>query len=76
MDVISTTALLSENLGEALSTLARYKRLTCPEEIDVKIIGKEAHVVLRWLHASEIAPPILIDGGAIGWIALKSIGRG
>ena len=26
MDVASTAALLSENLGEALSTLARYKR--------------------------------------------------
>jgi hypothetical protein len=26
MDVASTAALLSENLGEALLTLARYKR--------------------------------------------------
>ena len=61
MDIASTAALLSESFGQALSTLARYKRLTCPEEIDVEVIGEEAYVGVRWLHGSDIAPPMLID---------------
>jgi len=74
MDVASTAALLSENFGEALSTLARYKRLTCPEEIDVEVIGKEAHVGLRWLHASGVAPPILIDASLAWMCRIASLG--
>ena len=68
MDVASTAALLSENFGEALSTLARYKRLTCPEDIEVETIGNEARVGLRWLHGSAIAPAMLIDA-SLAWIS-------
>ena len=74
MDVASTAALLSENFGEALSTLARYKRLTCPEEIDVEVIGNEAQVGLRWLHASGIAPPMLIDATLAWMCRIASLG--
>jgi len=67
MDVASTAALLSENFGEALSTLARYKRLTCPEEIDVELIGEEARIGPRWVHGPGIAPPMLIDT-TLAWL--------
>ena len=74
MDVASAAALLSENFGQALSTLARYKRLTCPEEIDVEVIGDEAQVGLRWLHGSGIAPPMLIDASLAWMCRIASIG--
>jgi len=75
MDVASTAALLSENFGEALSTLARYKRLTCPEEVDVEVIGEEAQVGLRWLHGSGmIAPPLLIDATLAWMCRIASLG--
>jgi AraC-like DNA-binding protein len=74
MDIASTAALLSENFGEALSTLARYKRLTCPEEIDIEVIGDEVQVGLRWLHGSGIAPPMLIDASVAWMCRIASIG--
>ena len=74
MDIASTAALLSENFGEALSTLARYKRLTCPEEVDVEVIGDEVQVGLRWLHGSGIAPPMLVDASLAWMCRIASIG--
>jgi AraC-like DNA-binding protein len=74
MDVASTAALMSENFGEALAALARYKRLTCPEEIDVEVGRHETQVGLRWLHASEVAPPILIDATLAWMCRLASLG--
>ena len=74
MDVASTAALLSENFGEALATLARYKRLTCPEEVDVEIIGEEVQVGLRWLHGSGIAPPLLVDASLAWMCRIASVG--
>ena len=74
MDVASTAALLSENFGEALSNLARYKRLTCPEEIDVEVIGEEAQVGVRWLHGAGVAPPMLVDA-TLAWLCrIASLG--
>jgi len=74
MDVASSAALLSENFGEALSTLARYKRLTCPEEIDVEVVGEEAQVGLRWLHGSGLAPPMLVDATLAWMCRIASLG--
>jgi AraC-like DNA-binding protein len=67
LDVASTAALLSENFGEALARLSRYKRLTCPEDIAIELNGNEARVQVRWLHASGNAPDLLMDT-AFAWL--------
>ena len=75
-DVASAAALLSENFGEALARLARYKRLTCPEDIELSIDGTEARVRLLWLRAGSAVPSLVIDG-AFAWLCqLASIGTG
>lgn len=60
-DVATTAALHSANLGEALAKKARYKRLTCPQEIIVETAGDEAHVRSRWILADGTIPPLLVD---------------
>src|SRR6185369_1026987 len=76
LDVVSTAALLSENFRQALTTLGRYKRLTCPEDIDVEVNGNEAHVRLRWFHASGDAPAILMDASFAWLCKIAALGSG
>ncbi|KAF1004525.1 MAG: HTH-type transcriptional regulator VirS [Luteibacter sp.] len=49
------------DLRRALLALARYKRLTCPEVVDVEAAGTEIRVRYRWLHAKERVPRLLVD---------------
>ena len=75
-DVASAAALLSENFGEALARLARYKRLTCPEDIELTLTGTEAQVRLLWLRAGSAVPSLVIDG-VFAWLyQLAGIGTG
>jgi AraC-like DNA-binding protein len=60
-------ALSSENFGEAMNHMARYKQLTCPEEIVQEKNGEEWSVQFHWLLASEIEPPVLIEC-AFAWV--------
>ncbi len=77
-DVASTAALMSENLGEALARLARYKRLTCPEDIEVGVEDEEVRVRFLWLCASSSVPHFVTDS-AFSWlcclIAIGTEGR-
>ena len=41
--------------------MARYKQLTCPEEILQEKDDEEWSIQFRWLLAEEVEPPILID---------------
>ena len=43
-DVVSMAALHSPTLGEALKKLARYKRLVCPEQVNIEVAAGEAVV--------------------------------
>lgn len=54
-------ALSTENLGAAVSQMARYKRLTCPEEIVQDFDGREWRIQFRWLLAMEFEPPVLTE---------------
>ena len=60
-------ALSSENFGEALGRMARYKQLTCPEEILQKKRRGEWIIQFRWLLADESEPAVLIDC-AFAWV--------
>lgn len=60
-DPIAIAAVSARSLRDALGRLARYKQLTCPEELVVTERGEECRVQFRWLLAEETEPPVLID---------------
>jgi AraC-like DNA-binding protein len=60
-DPIAITALSARSLRDALARLARYKQLTCPEELLVTERGDECRVQFRWLLVEETEPAVLID---------------
>jgi AraC-like DNA-binding protein len=64
---VGLAALSSDNFGAAIDQMARYKQLTCPEEILQKKHGGEWSIQFRWLLADEIEPPVLIDC-AFAWV--------
>jgi AraC-like DNA-binding protein len=59
--VASIVALHAPDLRHALAALSRYKRLTCPELVEVEIEGGEAIVRYRWLQATSEVPRLLVD---------------
>lgn len=63
---IGLAALSSANFGSAIDQMARYKRLSCPEEIrqeknDGENHNQEWSIQFRWLLADEVEPPVLIE---------------
>ena len=65
-------ALYSRSYHDALERIARYKRLTCPEEIRIAGGRKECAIEFVWLLAEQAEPPALIDM-CFAWIL--TIGR-
>jgi AraC-like DNA-binding protein len=76
LDIVSLFALHSKNLGEALKKLARYKRLTCPEDVRVGLRQGEAAVSFRWLLADGFTPRLLTDAMFASTVALARRGSG
>ncbi len=58
---IVLAALSTESLGSAVEQMARYKQLTCPEEILQEMDGGEWRIQFRWLLAEEVEPRVLIE---------------
>ena len=58
---IGLAALSSENFGAAMDQMARYKQLTCPEEIIQKKDDREWSIQFRWLLADELEPQVMIE---------------
>ena len=56
---VSLAALSTENFGAAVERMARYKQLTCPEEIVQKKDDEEWSIQFRWLLADQVEPPVL-----------------
>lgn len=69
---VGLAALSSENFGAAIDQMARYKQLTCPEEIVQEKDDEEWSIQFCWLLADEVEPPVLIEC-AFSWVL--SIGR-
>src|SRR5213595_4338103 len=59
--------ICSRTFGDALQRLARYKQLTCPEEIRVHRKGQETSVEFFFIKAKEAQPDIMVDLG-LSWI--------
>ncbi|MGB7601914.1 MAG: AraC family transcriptional regulator [Candidatus Sulfotelmatobacter sp.] len=64
---VGLAALSSENFGAAIDQMARYKQLTCPEEIVQEKNDEEWSIQFRWLLADEVEPPVLIEC-AFAWV--------
>ena len=64
---VSLAALSTENFGQAVKQMARYKQLTCPEEILQQMDEEEWSIRFRWLLADEVEPPMLIEC-AFAWV--------
>jgi len=75
-DPIGIAALYARSLREAIGRLARYKQLTCPEEIHVIEHAGQSAVQFTWLRALEMEPPILSDVCFARIVALGKHGTG
>ena len=71
-DPAAIAALCSQSFGDAVQRMARYKQLTCPEEIRTRTVRGETSVEFAWLLAREDEPEILVDL-CLSWIL--AIGR-
>jgi AraC-like DNA-binding protein len=71
-DPIAIAALYTRSFRDALHRLARYKQLTCPEEI--RLVEREGECLVQfiWLLADEEEPSLLVDA-SFAWIV--GIGR-
>jgi AraC-like DNA-binding protein len=69
---IGLAALSTENFGAAVERMARYKQLTCPEEILQEMDDQEWSIQFRWLLAEDVEPPVLMES-CFAW--MLSIGR-
>ncbi len=69
---VGLAALSTENFGAAVDQMARYKQLTCPEEIRQQKKEGEWSIQFRWLLAEEVEPEALIEC-CFAWVL--SIGR-
>src|SRR5678816_3089698 len=64
---VAIAGVCSRTFGDALQRLARYKQLTCPEEIRVQRKAQETSVEFFFIEARESQPDIMVDLG-LSWI--------
>ena len=48
-DAIAMASLSATSVRDAIARAARFKQLTCPEEIVVAVRGRECAIQFRWL---------------------------
>jgi AraC-like DNA-binding protein len=60
-DPIALAALSTDSFGEAMRQIARYKQLSCPEEIVNETDDTEWRIQFRWLLADGVEPEVLTD---------------
>lgn len=60
-DPVALAALSTGNFGEAVRQVARYKQLSCPEEIVNETDDTEWSIQFRWLLANDTEPEVLTD---------------
>lgn len=59
--VAAVVGLHAPDFRHALSAIARYKRLTCPELVEIDVRSDEVAVCYRWLQATGEVPRLLVD---------------
>jgi AraC-like DNA-binding protein len=71
-DPAAIAALCSQSFRDAVGRMARYKQLTCPEEIRISADQDETAIEFVWLLARGEEPSVLVDL-CLSWIL--GIGR-
>ena len=71
-DPVSIATLSASSFRDACERAARYKQLTCPEEIRIVPRGGDQAVQFKWTRAAEAEPSVLVDL-CFAWIL--NIGR-
>ena len=74
--VSAQAALQAPTLGDALRTIGRYKRLSCPEDVLVEVRDGEPSVRFDWVLATGEVPPLLVDAVFAAHVALTARGTG
>lgn len=74
--VAAIVALHAPDFGAALTSLSRYKSLTCPELVEIESFGTEVVVRYRWLQAPGAPPRLLVDTVLASLAALARRGTG
>jgi AraC-like DNA-binding protein len=73
---MAIAALSTQNLVAASEHMARYKKLTAPEEILVQLDEEEFTVGFRWLLAVDAEPQVLTDYCFAWMLSLARHGTG
>jgi AraC-like DNA-binding protein len=58
---VALAALSTGSFGEAVHQIARYKQLSCPEEVVHETDDGEWSIQFRWLLATDNEPDVLTD---------------
>jgi AraC-like DNA-binding protein len=69
-------ALSTENFGSAIDRMARYKQLTCPEEIRQEKHDEEWSIQFRWLLADDVEPAVLVECCFAWVLSIARLGTG
>jgi AraC-like DNA-binding protein len=75
-DPIALAALSTGSFGEAVKQIARYKLLSCPEEIVHEIGDDEWSIQFRWLLANDHEPDVLTDLCFAWVLSIARLGTG
>jgi Arabinose-binding domain of AraC transcription regulator, N-term len=67
---IAIAALYTRSFRDALNRIARYKRLTGPQEIRIVERKNECAVEFAWLLGESIEPPTLVDM-CFAWVVTR-----
>ena len=70
----STAARHAADFGAAMRTLARYKRLTCPEILEIEPSPGEVAIRCNWFLAEETVPRLLVDSAFSTFLSLARNG--
>jgi AraC-like DNA-binding protein len=73
---VGLAALSSENFRAAMDQMARYKQLTCPEEILQKKNREEWSIQFRWLLVEENEPTALTECCFAWVLSIARLGTG
>ncbi|HLL10825.1 MAG TPA: AraC family transcriptional regulator [Rubrivivax sp.] len=76
LDVASIAAMHAPTFGAALQKLARYKRLVCPEQVQLQATSRQVSVVFHWWLSRDAPPPRLIDACLASCLVLGRHGTG
>lgn len=67
-DPIALAALSTGSFGEAMHQMARYKQLSCPEEIIHQTDDIEWSIQFRWLLANDAEEPEVLTDLCFAWV--------